>query len=499
MDLLHGLQNVLDFNVLLIIAAGVFTGIAIGSLPGLTATMGVAVLLPVTFGMTPLTGLLLLIGVYFGGVFGGSITSILLNTPGTPAAAATALDGYPMTRRGDADRAMVIAVVSSTIGGIIGTIILVLIAPQLAGVALNFKSPETFALAFFGLSIIASVSGESILKGIISALIGLLISVVGLDPVTAQARFTFGMANLSSGIALIPVLIGLFAAAEAFRMTSAEKRREAPKINYRNLFKIVFDTLRDWVNIIRSSIIGCLIGIIPGAGADIAAFVSYNESKRWTRKKSKWKFGEGRGEGVVAPEAANNSLTAGAFVPLLTLGIPGDAVAAVMLGALIIQGIRPGPQIFESSSELVYSLFSGMFVAYVFLFIIGLLGIKLFLKILDVPKSWLAPVILSLCVVGSFAINNNIFDVYVMLGTAILGYVLIKLKIPVSPIILALILGPMAESEFRRSLSISDGSYTIFLQSPIAMTLIIFGLASFFLPLIKSIFFNKNKTKTNEV
>src|SRR5699024_8444573 len=330
--------------------------------------MGVAVLLPVTFGMTPLTGLLLLIGVYFGGVFGGSITSILLNTPGTPAAAATALDGYPMTRRGDADRAMVIAVVSSTIGGIIGTIILVLIAPQLAGVALNFKSPETFALAFFGLSIIASVSGESILKGIISALIGLLISVVGLDPVTAQARFTFGMANLSSGIALIPVLIGLFAAAEAFRMTSAEKRREAPKINYRNLFKIVFDTLRDWVNIIRSSIIGCLIGIIPGAGADIAAFVSYNEYKRWTRKKSKWKCGEGRGEGVVAPEAANNSLTAGAFVPLLTLGIPGDAVAAVMLGALIIQGIRPGPQIFESSSELVYSLFSGMFVAYVFLF-----------------------------------------------------------------------------------------------------------------------------------
>lgn len=491
MDLIVGLQNVLNPVVLLIIILGVFLGVIIGALPGLTATMGVAVLLPVTFSMDPLPGLLLLIGVYFGGVFGGTITAILLNTPGTPASAATALDGFSMTKRGEADRAMVIAVVASFIGGIIGTVVLILVAPQLAKVALEFKSPETFALAFFGLSIIASVSGESILKGIISALIGSLISVVGLDPVTAQARFTFGSPQLTGGIDLIPALIGLFAAAEAFRMINEDKREKMPGIKYSNLFRMVLETVRGWVNLLRSSLIGCFIGIIPGAGADIAAFVSYNEAKRWTRKKSKWKFGEGREEGVAAPEAANNALTAGAFVPLLTLGIPGDAVAAVMLGALIIQGIRPGPQIFENNAELVYSIFSGMFVAYVVLFILGIIGIKLFLKILNVPKNILAPIILSLCVVGAFAINNNFFDVYVMLGTSILGYFLIKMKIPVSPIVLALILGPMAESQFRRALTISDGEYTIFLKSPIAMTLIILGLGSFFFPIISRMISNR--------
>ncbi|WP_143833173.1 tripartite tricarboxylate transporter permease [Oceanobacillus timonensis] len=494
MELLgEGLLNVLEPTVFIVIVLGILVGMFIGAIPGLTATMGVAVMLPVTFGMEPLSGLLLLIGVYFGGIYGGSLTAILLRTPGTPSSAATVIDGYPMTQRGEGDRALIIALVASFVGGIIGVLVLIFISPQIAKFALEFRSPETFGLAVFGLSIIASVSGKSILKGIIAALIGLFIASVGLDPVTAQSRFTFGSTNLSGGIELIPALIGLFAAAEAFRMIHEEKKMAIPQVKYSHLFRHIFDTFRGWVNLIRSSLIGVFIGIIPGAGADIASFVSYNEAKRWTRRKSTYDFGEGKEEGVAAPESANNGLTAGAFVPLLTLGIPGDAVAAVMLGALIIQGVRPGPQIFETNGELVYSIFSGMLVSYLILFIVGLICIKYFVKILDVPKILLAPIVLTICVVGAFAVNNNYFDVYVMLATAILGYFLIKLEIPVSPIIIALILGPMAEREFRRALVVSDGSYTIFLQSPIALTLIILAALSFFLPILQKYIKNKKE------
>ncbi len=483
--LLTGLGNALEPSVLLMIVIGVVVGIVVGALPGLTATMGVAVLLPLTFGMEPLPALLLLTGVYFGGIYGGSIPAILLRTPGTPAAAATALDGYEMAKKDEAGRALFISVVCSVIGGMISVILLILVAPQIAKVALQFASPEKFALAVFGLSIIASISGSSILKGIISGCFGLVIAMVGLDPVSGYPRFTLGFFQMSSGFSLIPVLVGLFAAAEAFRSTEDDNEIKKMAVKMGHIFKNLKEVFTMWVNIIRSALIGFFIGVIPGAGADIAAYVSYNEAKRWTRNKSV-EFGKGNPAGVAAPEAATNGLTAGAFVPLITLGIPGDAVAAVMLGALIIQGIKPGPQIFQTNGELMYSLFSGMVVAYILVLIFGLLGIRYFMKVLSIPRPLLIPIILTLCVVGSFAVNNNFFDVVVMFVAGIIGYILIKLDFPISPIILALILGPMAENELRRSLLLSDGSFMIFLQSPIALILLIIAILSLVSPMVKN-------------
>lgn len=487
MDLLiTGLSNALAPSVLMMIVIGVVVGIVVGALPGLTATMGVAVLLPLTFGMEPLPALLLLTGVYFGGIYGGSIPAILLRTPGTPAAAATAIDGYEMAKRGEAGKALFISVACSFIGGMISVLLLILVAPQIARVALEFASPEKFALAVFGLSIIASISGSSVLKGIISGCLGLSIAMVGLDPVSGIPRFTFDFYQLSSGFSLIPILVGLFAAAEAFRSTEDKNELKKMTVKVGNMISNIKEVLSHWVTVIRSALIGFFIGVIPGAGADIASFVSYNEAKRWTRKKGSAEFGKGHPAGVAAPEAATNGLTAGAFVPLITLGIPGDAVAAVMLGALIIQGIKPGPQIFETNGELMYSLFSGMIIAYLAVLLFGIIGIRYFMKVLSIPRPLLIPIILTLCVVGSFAVNNNFLDVIVMFIAGIIGYLLIKLDFPISPIILALILGPMAESELRRALLLSDGSFLIFVQHPIALVLLIIAALSLITPMIRS-------------
>ncbi len=484
--LIQGFSNLLQFNILLILFAGVCVGIIIGSLPGLTATMGVALFLPITFAMDPVPGLLLLIGVYFGAIYGGSIAAVLLNTPGTPASAATALDGYPMTLQGKAGKALGISVISSGVGALISVSMLALISPQLAEIALNFGSAEMFALAFFGLSIISSISGESLLKGLIAGVSGLLISTIGMDPMTSYPRFTFDSLTLLNGISFIPVMIGLFAVSEAFVSLEEQLKDKGGVKNIVASYALPkwreFKAL--WVSIIRSSFLGSFIGIIPGAGADIAAFVAYNEAKRFSTKEEKEQFGKGIPKGVASAEAANNGVTGGAMVPLLTLGIPGDAVAAVLLGALIVQGIQPGPQLFQTNGDLIYTLFAGMFLAAIFMVILGLLGIRLFTKILLVPKTILVPTILVLSVVGAYAINNNFFDVYVMVGAGIIGYFMKKYGFPASPVVLALILGPMAESEFRRSLVLSQGSYEIFYTRPIAATLIFLSILSLFAPII---------------
>ncbi|HET7580286.1 MAG TPA: tripartite tricarboxylate transporter permease [Bacillales bacterium] len=487
-QIIHGFAAVFQFHVLLFLLIGVIIGTIFGALPGLTAAMGVAVFLPLTFAMAPLTGLLFLVGIYFGGVYGGSITAILLRTPGTPASAATIIDGHPMAQRGEAGRALMISTTSSAVGGIVGVIVLILLAPKLAKVALEFGSPETFALAAFGISIIASVSGKSVLKGMISGCLGLVLAVVGLDPVTAFPRFTFGNTNLLQGFSLIPVLIGLFAAVEAFRLVEDESK-ETPQasVTFRDLFKGSRELLGLWVTFIRSALIGTFIGIIPGAGAGIASFVGYDQAKRWTRKKSDIKFGEGRPEGVAASEAASCGVEGGAFVPMLTLGIPGDAVTAIMLGALMIMGLKPGPALFTEHADLVHSLFSGMLIANVFVFIVGILAIRFTVKILTIPKPVLITIILSLCTVGSYAINNSYFDVLVMLAVALVAFVIMKFEFPAPPIILALILGPMAESQLRRSLVLSNGSLKIFLDHPIALALLILAAVSIFLPVVRSI------------
>lgn len=487
--LLQGLTNVIQWEILIILILSATLGIIIGALPGLTATMGVALLLPVTFGMDAVSGILLLVGVYFGAIYGGSISAILIRTPGTPAAAATALDGYEMTKKGEAYKALTISTLSSGIGGLLSVILLILIAPQLANFALRFSAPENFALALFGLSIISSISGKSVVKGLIAGFIGLLIASIGTDPIAGFTRFTFDSLNLMTGINYIPVMIGLFAASEVFRLLESTDLK-AKIVNSISKVKLKWDEFKQLITtIIRSTAIGALIGMVPGAGGDIGAFVSYNEARRFSKDPET--FGKGNPKGVAAPEAANNGSTGGAMIPLLTLGIPGDPVTAVMLGALVVQGLQPGPLLFQQNGDIVYTLFTGMFLANLFIIILGLLGIRYFVKILNIPKIILAPLILVICLVGSYSLSNNMFDVWVMVISGIIGYFMQKHDFPASPIILALILGPMLEANLRRSLVMSQGSYEIFFTRPITVVLILLTVLTIILPVLRKYIFKK--------
>lgn len=492
--LLQGLLNVLHWNVLLILLIGCAVGIAIGSLPGLTATMGVALILPITFGMDAVVGILLLVGVYFGAIYGGSITAILLRTPGTPASAATVIEGYEMSKKGLAHKALTVATLSSALGGIFSVIVLILVAPSLASFALKFSAPESFALAFFGLSIISSISGESLIKGLIAGFVGLLIASIGLDPMGGFPRFTFGSLELMTGVDFIPVMIGIFAAATALNtLEDIFEQGKSKMVNSVEKVRLKWREFRAiFITIIRSAGIGTSIGMIPGAGGDIAAFVAYNEAKRFSKKNDQ--FGKGEIKGVAAPEAANNSSTGGAMIPLLTLGIPGDAVTAVMLGALMVQGLQPGPLLFDNHADLVSTLFVGMLVANIIILIYGMLGIRLFTKILLVPKTHLTPIILTLCVIGSYSLSNSYFDVWVMFISGIIGYFMMRYGFPASPIILALILGPVMEANLRRSLIMSEGSISVFFTRPISMALISLAILTLLTPFVKKWYQNRRTT-----
>ena len=488
--LMNGFATLLQQPFALLLAViGVAVGIVLGAMPGLTATMGVAILLPFTFGMDPVSGLLMISGVYFGGIYGGSITAILLKIPGTPAAAATAIDGFELTKKGMAGIALGTATFSSFIGGTASIIVLVFMAPLLAGVALEFSASETFALAVFGLSIIASISGKSLVKGLISGFLGLLLATVGLDPMGGFPRFTGGMTELMN-LPFIPVMIGLFAAAEAFKAMEEsdfvrEKAAELGRIvpPWRVFRGMIF-------TILRSAGLGIFIGSIPGAGADIAAFVAYNEAKRFS--KTPENFGKGELSAVAACEAGANGCTGGAMLPMLTLGIPGDAVTAVMLGALTLQGLQPGPLLFKEHGDLVFTLFAGMLFCYAILLIMGLSCLRFMGKILQTPKSILTPTIMALCLVGTYAINNSMFDIGVMLTAGVIGYFMQKWEFPPSPIVLALIMGPMAESNFRRALALSGGSYDFLYTRPITATFLVVAMFSMFYPLIRS-YLNKRQ------
>lgn len=487
--LLTGLNEVFTFSTIMVLLISVPIGIFVGSLPGLTATMGVALLLPVTFGLSPVPAILLLIGVYFGAIYGGSISAILLRTPGTPAAAATTLDGYPLAQQGMAKKALTVSTLSSAIGGFISVIILILLAPELAKVALKFGPPEVFALAVFGLSIVSSIAGKSMVKGLAVGVVGLIIATIGLDPVSGYPRFTFGSVRLMGGIEFLPVMIGLFAAAEVYRIIEGITIKE----QVTTTFNKVNLTLREFrgilLTILRSTGIGTFIGMIPGAGGDICAFVAYNETKRVSKNKDE--FGKGSLKGIAAPEAANNASTGGAQIPLLTLGIPGDAVTAVLLGAFMVQGLQPGPMLFQESGEIVYALFIGMLIANLLIIVYGLLGIRLFMKVLHIPKAVLVPIILVFSIVGSYALGNNFFDVWVMFISGVIGYFMLRYDYPAAPIILAMILGPMAESNLRRSLVLSQGSYEIFLTRPITLIFLSVAVLTLCTPIIKAMLMEK--------
>jgi len=482
--LLVGLSNVLQLENILFLLMGVLGGIIIGALPGLTATMGVALLLPFTFGMDPNVSMIMLLGVYCGAIYGGSISAILLKTPGTPASAATTFDGYPMARRGEAGRALSISTISSASGGIISGLLLILISPILAKFALKFGPPEFFALAVFGLSIIVSISNKSILKGLSAGFLGLLISTVGIDNVTGIPRYTFGQSSILNGFQLIPVMIGLFAISEVMLKLECNTVTLRIKQEKVKLLPTKADLIKIMPTVLRSSLIGTFIGAVPGTGGDIAAFVSYNVAQKLSKLPEQ--FGTGCVEGIAAPEAGNNGTTGGTLIPLLTLGVPGDSTTAVLLGAFTLQGLKCGPLLFTEHADLISTIFTGFMLANVLLLILGLGMMRFFIKTLSAPDYYVTPAILLLCIVGSYAVNKSYIDIIVMFAFGLVGYIMEKLEVPRSPIVLAIILGPLAETNLRRALTISHGDYSIFFTNPISCVLIIIGVASVLVPVVKS-------------
>ena len=471
-----GLDLLLQPLPLLMLFTGVIGGIVVGALPGLTATMGVAILVPFSFGMEPVPGLLMLLGLYAGAIYGGSVSAILINTPGTPSAAATIIDGTPMFNKGEAGRAIGMATFASVFGGVGSAIFLVTLSPLLSRFALAFSAPEYFALAVLGVTIIGSISGGSLAKGLLSGCLGLLIATIGLDPIQGYQRFTFGTVNLMGGIPFIPALIGLFAVSEALSQFERLVEPKQETVNIKKLIPTMTDIRRVFKTLTKSTLIGTFVGALPGAGGDIASFVCYNEAKRSSKHPET--FGTGEIEGVAAAEAGNNSSTGGALIPTLSLGVPGDSVTAIIIGALMVQGLRPGPLLFRDHLDIVNALFIGFILANFFFGIFGLMMAGYLSKLIMISKRVLIPIIMVLAIVGSFAMQNNVFDILLMLSIGIVGYLIRKIDIPMGPIVLALILGPMVEENFRRTLVMSHGDYTVFFTRPIAATLLLFSLIS---------------------
>jgi len=457
---------------------GVLIGIVFGALPGLTATMTIAVFIPFTFGLSPTIAFAFLLGLYTGSVYGGSISAILINIPGTPSAIATGFDGYPLCQQGRAGEAIGISTISSTFGGLFSVIVLSFAAPFVAGFALKFSAEEYVGITLIGLSVIAIISEGSTLKGLIGGVIGLTIGIVGLDPITGYARFYMGKAELLDGINSIPVMIGAYGLSEMLLQISDVKHTFVVKQVIGRLLPPWKELKRIPGTLFRSSIIGVLIGALPAAGGSIASLVAYGQEKRFGKRKEL--LGTGIVEGIAAPEASNNASTGGALIPMLTLGIPGDAMTAVLMGGLIIQGLRPGPLLFQQQMPFVSSIFLSLLLSVVFMFVLGLLGARGFAKLISFPKKYLIPAILVFSLVGSFAINNSIFDIWVLIVAGIIGFFLRKLSFSIAPIILGMILGPLFESNFRRALMLSQGDWTTFITRPISLgclIIVVFVLA----------------------
>lgn len=477
---------------LLVMVIGVTVGIVIGCLPGLSAAMGVALLLPLTFSMEASTGMIMLGAIYCGAIFGGSISAILIHTPGTPAAAATAIEGYKMTLQGRAGKALGTATFSSFFGGLFSCIALYFFTPVLASLAMKFGSPEYFWLSIFGLTIIAGVSSKSILKGLISGALGLLLSTIGLDPIEGAQRFMFGQASLYEGINVTCALIGLFSLSQVFILAEAKIKERVKAKEFKDSLLLtkheIKELLPTWL---RSSVIGTLTGILPGAGASIACFLGYNTAKQFAKHPEE--FDNGSYEGVAGSEAANNAVTGGSLIPTLTLGIPGESVTAVLMGGLIIQGLTPGPNLFVGeTAAMTYTFFAGfVFIQFIMLGV-GLLGCRGFAQISRLSDKILIPAVTVLCVVGSFAIHRNITDVFIMLIFGILGYLVRKFGLNNAAIVLALILGPIGEKGLRRSLALSGGDFGILFSTPICWVLIALSIFGVFSPLIMAKFEKKS-------
>lgn len=498
-DFLIGLQNAVHPMNLLIMSLALAGGIVIGTLPGLTATMGVALLVPLTFGMDPASGLLMLGAMYCGAIYGGANSAILINTPGTPSAVCTTFDGYPLTKQGKADDALFTALVSSVIGGVIGTIFLMVATQPLALISLKFGSPEYFWMAIFGLTIISSLAEGNMIKGLLGGVLGLILATIGIDPVTGHTRFTFGFSALTGGISLIPAMIGFFSFAQVLTLVDEDQKYITEYTPSKGVVSRIFGKL--WkdckTNLMRSSLIGTFVGILPGAGGNIASFVAYNEQKRWSKNPEI--YGTGAIEGVVASESSNNATVSSSLIPLLALGVPGSPVAAVLLGGLLIHGLRPGAKLFIESGDIAYTFIIGLVVANLLMLVVGFLGMKAFAKVLDVPSHYIATIVIVLSFIGSYAINNNLFDIVVMIVCGIVGYLGLKIGIQPGPLVLGLILGTMAEEGFSLSLLMSKaqgGIFNTFVGRPISAVIILLCILSIVSPIYMRM---KKKKATNDV
>ncbi len=467
--ILQALQALFTPVSLFAVFVGTTSGVIVGGMPGLTATMAVALLIPVTFALEPLTGLLLMGGVYCGAMYGGSIPAILLRTPGTPAAVATAIEGYPMTQQGKGGLALKVSAVASFTGGTFSTLILLMVAPALATFALTFGPPEYFLLALLGLAGIVSMADDEnrLIKALISGFIGLILAVVGTDPISGMLRYTGGITDLFDGVAFMPALIGMFSISQMLELTGTKqvvtdtdtlkkiKREPMPKGIYKP--------------ICLGSLIGTVIGILPGEGATIAAFVSYNVARR--RAKDPQSFGKGNPEGIAAAEAGNNGCVGGSLVPTLTLGIPGNSVAAALLGGLLIHGLVPGPELFTTYGVMTYAFIFSLFIANIIFLLLGLFMAPYFARIALTPTNMLIPVVCLFSVLGAYAMNNSITDIFIALLFGVAAIILQRTGFSLGALILGLILGPIAETGFAQALIIGHGSYSIFFTRPQALAL----------------------------
>ncbi len=489
MDFLANLQlgfsiALTPFNILMAVA-GVLVGILIGALPGVGPPSGVAMLLPLTFGMDPTSGIIMLAALYAGTMYGGTITAVLINTPGESASVVTCLDGYQMALQGRAGPALGIAAIGSFIAGTVGVVLLMLVSPALAKWALSFGPPETFALMLLGLTTCTLLAGEDPLKGYVSMLAGLMLAMVGFDIISGDARYGFGVPEMMDGVDFLPVAIGLFGLGEV--LVGAEQKAQPVKGNLR--LRDVLPSMADWTRskwaIVRGTVMGFAVGVLPGAGPTVAAFLAYTVEKKVAAEPEK--FGKGEIKGVAGPESANNAAATAAMVPMLTLGIPGSATTAIMLGGLMMWGLRPGPMLFEKNPEFVWGLIASQYIANVLLLILSTLFIPLFVRAVHIPYSILMPLIVVFCITGAYSLKNNIWDVGQMLVFGVIGYFMKKLGYSPAALVLALVLGPLAERALRQSLIISDAGVGIFFMRPISGVLMTLALAAVAVPVVRAI------------
>lgn len=490
-NLLLGFASAVSPINLLFCFIGVTMGTIIGVLPGIGPVAGTAMLIPFTFGMNATSAMIMLAGIYYGTMYGGSTTSILVNLPGESASVMTCLDGYQMARKGRAGAALGISAIGSFIAGTLSVLGLMLLAPPLANFALKFGPPEYFSLMVLGMTLVVALVGEDLIKGLVAAALGIFLGTIGVDPISGIERFSYGVLTLMDGVSFVSVSVGLFAVAEVLEMS--ENPSKTP--SYIEKISNLLPNLQDWKDstlpMLRGSVIGFFVGVMPGAGATIASMLAYATEKKLSRHPEK--FGTGIIEGVAAPESANNAATGGAMVPLLTMGIPGSGTTAVMMGALLIHGLRPGPLLFEKHPEFVWAVIASMYIGNFMLLILNLPLVGIWARMLKIPHKLLIPLILAFSVVGVYTVNNNLGEVWIMFVFGIIGYFMKKFGFPPAPVVLALVLTPLMENALQQSLQMSHRDFSIFFTRPISLTLLIVAMISFFSPVVR---FLRRRTKS---